>query len=1412
MANQFSGLFNKGGSAQNIDSSGQQPRINQFSDLFNDDKKKKDEEERKRQEAERLKMQKEQQQSQQTKPAEQSQNNKPQQSQETVNAPQQSNSQQENNQGYQPQGWFEEKIKQYFPVAFDSIVKLGDAAKQKTAEFESKYPTLEQRSEALSEAVGGFVQEKIIQPTENLYDKEGAAGILKAVGKGLYTIPKYAARASLSIALSTPLGENLQGELDPKEFGVEGLLGDEKITAAIKKSQEVEKKVADAGGSKIEQLMYPALFVGGGLYADLSIGSLGKNTIGEIIAITEKNGAETFLKRVGVEATEENIQKVITAKTDKEAVETLKDLGSKQIFNDSKIKSDLEKGTQGTAVPAQPVDSSIRDTFQSLQEKSKNIDHYSDEGDAMMTKLTETKDELDNLIAQSKEIVVNVPKEDGTPLFNIEVVKYSDGKWGRSFNADLEHASFDAPFNAQEIFASKEAAIKKTGEDVKIWVESEVKSAGGIKSPELEQISKEAANLEAGKVPEAVAQVDNIAKDAQGGIEPLADAPTIKKPLIQDAVWKNEDVEFNPSEYVKDMIGAREAARKLEGSGILQKSKTFLKEVKSKLVDFSAPIEDTLREAQKMGKFSVLPKADITNQIDRVLRTPTLAGQFARDNGLEKIVKEVDNIDHLDQYMIAKHALDVEAQGIKTGRDLVKDKKLVDVLASKYEETAKQVRDYSHKLLDYSVESGLISDDLAKKLKEIYPNYVPLNRVFNELEKGGTHFGSKGVASISKQSVVQRLAGSERAIESPLESLLAKTNDAFTQGEKNKAAKILTGYKELTGNPFRLRELKKGETAPHSISFLDNGVKKTFETTKEISEAAKALNVQQINILGQIFAAPVRLARIGITGINLPFVASNVVKDQISAVINSKRALKTSIANPVNFVRALFSAVKHDKLYQEMVRNGAAGTSFDISRNQVSQTVARIRSEKNVVSKIAYTVKHPSELLRTVEDIIGRSEELTRIQQYRGTKEALLKEGRTEADAAIEASRAARENTVNFSRRGEWGTVLNSTFLYLNASIQGSRTFVRNMSQRPIATGVKLALTVFTPVAIVTAWNLNDPKRKEAYQDIGEFEKENNIIIIPPNPTKDKEGKWNVIKIPLSQEINNVANIPRKIMEQAHGLDPVKFGDVAKGLIGSVSPIAPDKKSAMSTLTPQAIKPTIEWYTNTTLFTGFKQVPQSMENLSPKLQAKDYTSGTARLIGGKFNLSPIKIEAFIKGTVGGVGMQAINITDRALAGLDLIPKDQIGGQNVVEAITARFNKASGGSADEKTNEELKKALTKQADESFRLRQEAEVLNEALKTLPGNEANAKVTELKKANPQLFDKLKGVVEDDKLGLDYGERLIKQLGVENGERAKFIQTVIKTKGTNEEKNAYIADLKKKKIISDAVFAQLKKIKENE
>ena len=124
-------------------------------------------------------------------------------------------------------------------------------------------------------------------------------------------------------------------------------------------------------------------------------------------------------------------------------------------------------------------------------------------------------------------------------------------------------------------------------------------------------------------------------------------------------------------------------------------------------------------------------------------------------------------------------------------------------------------------------------------------------------------------------------------------------------------------------------------------------------------------------------------------------------------------------------------------------------------------------------------------------------------------------------------------------------------------------------------------------------------------------------------------------------------------------------------------------------------------------------------------------------------------------------------------------------------------------------EELKQIKSQATQESQLLKEEAITLDAELSELSKEEAMARASQVKKDNPKLYDKLKDVVEERKLGLTYEDKKIKALGVENGDRAEFIKKQLDNLETNEERAKLWEEYKRKKLISEQVAKQLKKLK---
>jgi hypothetical protein len=120
--------------------------------------------------------------------------------------------------------------------------------------------------------------------------------------------------------------------------------------------------------------------------------------------------------------------------------------------------------------------------------------------------------------------------------------------------------------------------------------------------------------------------------------------------------------------------------------------------------------------------------------------------------------------------------------------------------------------------------------------------------------------------------------------------------------------------------------------------------------------------------------------------------------------------------------------------------------------------------------------------------------------------------------------------------------------------------------------------------------------------------------------------------------------------------------------------------------------------------------------------------------------------------------------------------------------------------------DLKKKLQAQDKYKFYLNQEAELAWDGIKQLPIENRREHYLNIKKTNPMLAEKIKEVGESELLNLDFKDRLIQKLGVENGERSKFLADKLNKISNVEDRKTFYLEMKKKEIITDEVARQIK------
>lgn len=753
---------------------------------------------------------------------------------------------------------------------------------------------------------------------------------------------------------------------------------------------------------------------------------------------------------------------------------------------------------------------------------------------------------------------------------------------------------------------------------------------------------------------------------------------------------------ISPDLYADAMTRQRDLAKAGAKPSLKQRTVDFLRQAKANLVDNLSPIEDALEYSMKKGKdqFTVIPRYRFKNQVGRVLQSGAIAKDFAHRYGLFDVIsnaKDATELSRLGQYLIARHHVDVANRGgeIATGRNLLDDVNMLnsyDEQSPSFKKKADQVSQYSQKLLELKRDSGLISEDSYNRLKEAYPHYVPLERIFSPEETPSGRGSSEAAASLSSTSAQRRLKGSTRDIDDPFVSLLAQTGKIVHEAEVNKAAGTIVHSMTFPDNPLGVVPVKDASEIPSNkgkISVFENGEKKTYQVEPWVEESAKRMNSVQLGLVERMINLSSKLSKMGMTGMNIPFVGSNFLKDIRTAFVNAP-SWKASIKSqpwlaPITTVKSFMDVIGHGKWMQEMDRQGASYSLMDLTKEALPKNIKDIR-RRSGIRVLSYPLHSP---IATLEHFIGTTEKVTRQNIFKGEFERWKKEGMNDEDARSMAAEAARRTTAPFERRGNYGRALNALMLFAGADIQGSRATVGAFKDRPFSTTAKWTMAIALPTIITTLYNLSDEKRKAIYQKIDPFEKENSQILIGPDAEIDplKKVATGVLKLPLTPNLAKSTTIIRQLIEHYYADAPAPtIRQAIDAALGAVTPLSTRANDLLSKFTPQPIKPALEVYTNKNFFTNKPVVPTSLQDAPPAEQAYPWTSGTAKQIGGLLGTSPLNVEHVIQGHGGGVGMQLLHFADK-LQNL-VRPADKqipVGGQGILDSFKRRLFQASARS-------------------------------------------------------------------------------------------------------------------------------------
>jgi len=667
-------------------------------------------------------------------------------------------------------------------------------------------------------------------------------------------------------------------------------------------------------------------------------------------------------------------------------------------------------------------------------------------------------------------------------------------------------------------------------------------------------------------------------------------------------------------------------------------------------------------------------------------------------NILEPIKNSEKAYKEFTSFAVAKRALEKSNQGKETGVPLAEARATVVELNAKYGKTFKELVDYQTRVVDFMVDSGVLSKELRNAMIEANKDYVPLYRVMDETANMPSGNFSKAV-----RNPMKAFKGSKRKIEDPLTSIHLNTLTYVAIAERNLAynkfiemvEKLPEAFPEITrvskarGTKITPEELQAAFDGPikpeyadgmtifrrngqvvsdREIAIFRNGKREIWDVGTEIATALRDMNRAEAGLLMKFIGTPSRLLRAGST-LAPDFMVRNLARDALSAGIMSDKGFIPFYHNAMGF----WHMVGKTDLYKDWTKSGAMQSmlvSFD--RNYFKQDMKRYLTAGNVRN----VVTSPIESLRILSEFFESS---GRVGQYALTINKLKKQKKlTDRDIIDRAGFESRDITIDFAKMGTQMQALNRISAFFNARVQGYAKIYDAFQQRPLQTSAKIFSYITLPSILLWYKNHDDPR----YQQLPRWQKDLFWIVITGEGTVDNPQDYTVWRIPKPFELGLLFGTgAERMMDFVETKDP---GHLNKFLYE----FAKDSALSMGPI-PDFAKPFIEFWANRNFFTDRPIVSRGMENMLPEFQYDQYTSATAKTIGKVVNeitsgygpSSPQKIDHLISSWTGTLGRYAIQAADKALVESGLVveptkPEKTLEDLPIIQAFLVRKPTAS----------------------------------------------------------------------------------------------------------------------------------------
>tara|TARA_R100000231_G_scaffold82483_1_gene63056 strand:- start:4527 stop:14360 length:9834 start_codon:yes stop_codon:yes gene_type:complete len=491
------------------------------------------------------------------------------------------------------------------------------------------------------------------------------------------------------------------------------------------------------------------------------------------------------------------------------------------------------------------------------------------------------------------------------------------------------------------------------------------------------------------------------------------------------------------------------------------------------------------------------------------------------------------------------------------------------------------------------LDSGLISKDLLDNNfnSKVYKYYVPLRGdIESEVETqedlmGKTRMTTNLFGAAGKED--RSALGQTDYAENIIASMMAQNQRSIDRGERNKVGRsflnLMRGMEEQPDGTFAINDQLREHMSKIAV-FLDDMPKQardaldpnTILTLKENGAEVKVhFKDQRIGRAMKGHMTPESMGKFTKalgkmnkylssinTTYNPSFVIPNFARDLQAAGVNmqqydQKGMTKEVLTSALPAVKGIVAVLRGgqetfwSKEYNKFVEAGGKNAT-----NQMGDLQDQINNIGDILGDISDTgIKKKlglnkngftRNLLKILDDYNTAVENGVRVATFT----SLVKRGVTPARAA----QAARNVTVNFAKGGENKTLMNSWYLFYNASLQGSMALINAAAKSKKVRKVWGGLVIYGIMQDQINSLLSGDEDEDGIKDYDELPRyvlEHNLILPTFGLADDK-----FIMIPLSYGLNLAVNFGRSLSRSARG--EYTAGEASRSIFGtafeSISP------------------------------------------------------------------------------------------------------------------------------------------------------------------------------------------------------------------------------------------------------------------